>query len=309
MNYFETPAARSSRKLMRPILLSLVVLLVPAAAHAERLRYRFRTGQTIEYRANLAGATMLGQTGGQMARMQFRMTARQLQRVRSLSGGTVVLDVVESTLSGKMTMSGKTEPMDRAPNRSVVRMTERGRFLDRKGQGEPGEEAGASGIDGADVLFGLNFPDRDVKPGDTWQDTFEIGSKAAPQRVRGTWKYVAREVFRGRPCAKITTVLSMPMTGGDTELGVGLSERGKMSATMTTYFDPKEGIEIYSSGSLVTTSKADLTSLSPEAGELANVTKINLIQWYVPKKKGPGESQLSIPGSVRVLGEQYGRAK
>lgn len=269
---------------MRSVILVLLVVASASGARAERLRYRFRPGQTIQYRANLAGATMLGQTGGQMARMQFRMTARQVQRVRSISGGTVVLEVVETTLSGKMTMGGKTEPMERAPNRSVVRMTERGRFLDRKGQGDPAEEGGASGIDGADVLFGLNFPDRDLKPGDSWQDTFVIGSKTEPQRVRATWKYVSREVFQGRPCVKITTTLSMPMSGGDTELGPGFAQQGKMSATMTTYFDPKEGLEIYSSGSLVTASKADLTSLSPEAGELANATKINLIQWYVPKK-------------------------
>lgn len=264
----------------------IVVLSSASAARAERLRYRFRAGQTFQYRASLAGATMLGQTGGQMARMQFRMTSLQRQRVRSVSGGTVLLEVVETTLSGKMTMGGKTESMARTPNRSVVRMTERGRFLERKSQGEATEEGGASGVEGADVLFGLNFPDRDLKPGDTWQDTFVLGSKAQPQRVRATWKYVARELFQGKPCARITTVLSMPMTGdeADVGLGAGFAQQGKMSATMTTYFDPKAGVEVYSSGSLITVSKADLTSLSPEAGELANVTKINLIQRYEPKK-------------------------
>lgn len=265
------------------LLLSTLVLLSPAVARAERLTYRFRPGQTYQFRASLAGATMLGQTGGPMARMQFRMTARQVQKVRSVSGGTVVLDVVETTLSGKMTTGGKTETMQRTPTRSVVRLTSRGRFLDRKGQDAEGEAGGASGMEGADVLFGLNFPDRDLKPGDTWQDTFEIRSGGVPRQVRATWKYAAREVFQGRPCAKITTLLSMPMTDS-AELGPGtsFSEQGKMSATMTTYFDPKQGIELYSSGSLVMTSKADLSALNPEAGELANVTKINLIQWYVP---------------------------
>jgi hypothetical protein len=272
---------------MRFVLLAFAALSVPTAARAERLRYQFRPGQNLQYRANLAGATMLGRTGGKMARMQFRMNARQLQRVRSVSGGVVVLDVVETTLSGKMTLGGKTEAMPRTPNRSVVRMTARGRFLERKGSNEAdeaGEAGGAAGVEGADVLFGLNFPDRDLKPGDTWQDTFVLGSKAQPRRVRATWKYVAREVFQGRSCAKITTVLSMPMSDSDPELGAAFMQQGKMSATMTTYFDPKAGVEVYSSGSLITASKADLSSLSPEAGELANVTKINLIQWYVPGK-------------------------
>lgn len=269
---------------MRFVFLALIALTLPTAARAERLRYQFRPGQRLQYRANLAGATMLGQSGGKMARMQFRMNARQLQRVRSVAGGVVVLEVVETTLSGKMTLGGKTEAMPRTPNRSVVRMTARGRFLERKGQNEAGEAGGASGVDGADVLFGLNFPDRDLKPGDTWQDTFVIGSKAQPRRVRATWKYVAREVFQGRSCAKITTTLSMPMSDSDPELGADFSQQGKMSATMTTYFDPKAGVEVYSSGSLISASKADLTSLSPEAGELANVTKINLIQWYVAEK-------------------------
>lgn len=227
---------------------------------------------------------MLGQSGGQMARMQFRMSSQQLQKVRSVNGGIAVLDVVESTLSGKMTTGGKTESMANKPTRSVVRLTERGRFLERKGIGAGAEDGGASGIEGADVLFGLNFPDRDLKPGDSWQDTFEIGSKGQRQRVQATWKYVARELFQGRACAKITTVLSMPLTASDADLGLGagFSQQGKMSATMTTYFDPKEGIELYSAGSLTTASKADLSGLSPEAGELVNATKINLIQWYVP---------------------------
>ncbi|MGV3724726.1 MAG: hypothetical protein ACO1SX_27835 [Actinomycetota bacterium] len=152
--------------------------------------------------------------------------------------------------------------------------------------GAPGESA--VGIEGADVTFGLNFPARDLKPGDTWQDTFAVGEGAERQLVHGVWKYESREKFRGRDCARISTVLTMKKVGaGDSEAGGAPLERGGMTARMTTYFDPKDGTEVYSSGYLTLTSRLDLSAISPEAGELANVTKINMIQWLAnaPAKK------------------------
>jgi hypothetical protein len=257
--------------------------MVPSAASAERFQYRFRPGQVLEFRANMAGAAMLGQTGGEMMKMQFRSGIRQTQRVRSVSGGVVTLDVTDTTLSGKMMVGGKTESLSAPPSRFVVRLTERGKFLGRQDAG-PASEAG-TGIEGADITFGLNFPARDLKPGDTWQDTFEVGVGEEKRTVHGTWKYVAREKFRGRDCARITTVLKMstlpPAAPSGDEIP-GPVERGGMSVRLTTYFDPKEGVEVYSSGSIILTSRLDLSALGPEAGELANVTKINVIQWLTP---------------------------
>ncbi|MGV3721876.1 MAG: hypothetical protein ACO1SX_13265, partial [Actinomycetota bacterium] len=98
-------------------LIFTAALCLPAgAARAERLQYRFRPGQVVEFRANLAGAALLGQTGGSMMKMQFRSGVRQTQRVRSVSGGVVTLDVTETALSGKMMVGGKTEPMVPPPN-------------------------------------------------------------------------------------------------------------------------------------------------------------------------------------------------
>ena len=269
---------------MRPAsLLPLALLLAaPNAAHAERFRYQYRPGQVIDVRANLAGASILGPTTGKMMKMQFRMSVKQTQRVRTVSGGVATLDVVETPLSGKMMSGGKTETMKKPPTRYQIRVTERGRFVSRKDLSPADDEEGGSGVDGADALFGLNFPDRDLKPGDTWEDTLSVPSGGVPQKVRGTWKYVGRELFQGRDCAKISTTLTIP-TGGSS--GSGLTESSKMSASMVTYFDPKEGVEVYSSGFLTLTNKADLTAISPDAGELASVTKINSIQWLVPSQR------------------------
>jgi hypothetical protein len=257
------------------------------AAHAERFHYRFKPGQIIEFRANLAGAAMLGQTSGSMMKMQFRSGVRQTQRVRSVSGGIATLDVTETALSGKMVVGGKTEPMLPPPVRSLVKLTERGRFISRLPLTGPPGESGV-GIEGADVTFGLNFPARDLKPGDTWQDTFEVGEGTERKRVHGAWKYESRERFRGRDCIRVSTMLTMKIAdNADGGTGEAPLERGGMTARMITYFDPKAGSEVYSSGYLTLTSRLDLSAISPEAGELANVTKINLIQWLSnsPAKK------------------------
>lgn len=257
----------------------LAALAFPAAGHAEVFRYKYRPGQVVLNRVNMAGASMAGPPGGAMVKAQFRMSVRQTQRVRSVGGGIVTLEVAETTVSGQTTSNGKTESVEKSTTRSLVRMTERGRFLSRTPVGEQAKDEESSEIEGTDALFGLNFPARNVTPGERWADTITVPAVGGARKVQVTTHYVGREKFRGRNCARFSSVLSLPMTAGaETGAPEGVAAQGKISATVTTYFDPEAGVEVYSSGSLVLLARADLSKVSPEAGELATVSKINMIQ-------------------------------
>lgn len=266
---------------MRPALPLLIasVLLLPAGARAEKFRYKYQPGQVVQYQASMAGASMMGQTSAQMMKASFRLVMRHTQRVRSVSGGVVTLEIRDLPVSGTMTSMGRTEKYTREATTSIVRLTQRGRFLSRKSSTDAKKGEGPSTTDGLDALYGLNFPDRDLKPGDTWEDTLTVGTGAAAQKVRVKSRYVGPVSFRGKACAKFTTTLATNLLPDGEESAEAVpGAQGRMTGTLTTYFDPVRGLEIYSSGSVVMLARADLGQVSPEAGEIATVTKINVVQ-------------------------------
>ncbi|MFN3650852.1 MAG: hypothetical protein ACK47B_14850 [Armatimonadota bacterium] len=255
----------------------------PLSAAGERFQYKLRPGQVLEYRTHVAGAGIMGQPGGEMMKMQMRTAQRVVQRVRSVSGGAITLEVAETPISGKMTAFGQTQEYKPTATRTVYRLDTRGKVLSRKSSAPAGEGGGLTEMGGLDAMWGVQFPNRELKPGDSWED--RIGAPDDPENppVKVTTRFVGREKVRGRNCAKFTSVFSMPMGGGEeAEELEGPTSTGSVSGTLTTYFDPAAGYEVYSSGSIVIRMKADLSSVSPDAGELANVTKLNYVTSLVP---------------------------
>lgn len=236
---------------------------------------------------------MIGQRGGSLAKMRFQVTARQTLRVVSVASGVVTLEATDTPVSGQMTAMGRTEQYPRTPTRYVVRMTERGKFLSRKPVGatasaaaQPDPTGGDTTMEAVDAFFGLSFPDRDLKPGDTWEETVAVGDTAKPRTVQLRSRYVGRELFRGRACAKFTSVATMsatetigaPQPGAVSEGEGTVATHGRMTANLTTYFDPVTGLEIYQRATLTVLSRTDLSGFSPGAGEFVSISRINSVQ-------------------------------
>jgi len=255
-------------------------LLVASPASAERFRYRFVPGETVHSRVSAAAASMMGAAGSEMMKMQFRLTSRQAQRVVSVRGGVVTLMVTEVPLSGRMIALGRSQEYRRPPSKTEVKLTERGRFISRKTIGEEEEqEAGPPGLDATDALYGLNFPDRELKPGDSWEDHITVGSAEAPMKVNVRTRYAGRQRMLGRDCARFLTTLRLSLDGSGQAAIQGIPEpTGRVSGTVTTYFDPRAGIDVYASGSVTLLVRADLQQVSPEAPEMVTVMKINVVQ-------------------------------
>jgi hypothetical protein len=267
-----------------PLLLTACVCALSSRAGAEVFHYRFAPGSVVQNRISLAGASLTGPSG-QLAKSQFRTQLRQVQRVRSLAGGVATLEVLEAPVKSVTIAAGQTNTSKGSSTRSLVKITDRGRFLGREHVG--GEEQQSDPMDGVDALYGLNFPARDVKPGDTWTDVIPVGEGNDARKVTVTTRYVGKETVRGRNCAKFSTRFTMPLLtpSESAALQGGPPLAGKLTGTVTTYFDPAAGVEVYSSGSVSMAMKADLSSLSAEAGELATVTRINVIQQLAAGKR------------------------
>ena len=276
---------------MRPISIGPIavtacaVLGLSGAAHAERFHYQYHPGQMTVSRVSMAGAAILGPTGASMARMQFRSVSRQTERVRSLAGGIVTIDVTDQPISTETIVGGKADRSRKPVSKSEVRVTDHGKFLTRKSSGKSDEaNDGSPGLDGLDITYGLSFPDKDLQPGDKWENTLTMGSGPTAQRVRATWRYVGHVKFRGRDCIRVNTNVSLvpPAMVDDGEPAAAAAPQSRMTANVVTYFDPAKGVEVYSSGSVILSTRADLSALgadgNSDGGSFAGVTKINVVQ-------------------------------
>jgi hypothetical protein len=259
--------------------LAVLALALAGPAAAEKFTYKYRPGQVLQNRISMAGASLTGMPGAENVKSTFRTVMKQALRVRSVSGGIVTLEVVDVPVSSSTTTAGKTTKGEESPSRSLIKMTERGRFISRKDLSAQADTD--TSLDGVDALYGLNFPARDIKPGESWTDTLTIRSLGVPRKVTVTTKYAGRQKLRGRDVAKFSSSVIFSLLPDAQESELGLSSSGKVTGAVTTYFDPVQGVEIYSSGSVLMLLKADLSALSPEAGELGSALKINLVQSLV----------------------------
>jgi len=256
-----------------PVGLAVAVLGSAGPAAAEQFRYKFKAGQRRETRVSVAGASLMDQ-GDEQVKMHFRAVVRQVARVRSVAGGVATLDTVVAPISGRMTVGDETLPVPGGgTTRSTTRVSDRGRQLGRSGAPTGGT---GSPLDVVDSMYGIIFPARDLKPGDTWTETIT----ADGERLTATFKYEAKETVFGRACARITTQFTLPSSAspslGGPEGLPGSSNRG--TVRLTTYFDPVAGEDVYSSGVVTLMSRVDLTSLNPDAGTFSTVMRINYVQ-------------------------------
>lgn len=292
------------RVLLSALVISLLLLGGVSEAEAIQLRYKFRKGDVSTYRTMLAAA---GQSQSPFAtapiKMQMTVDVLSTQRVLSVSpDGTAQIEAKNASGSTRMTVSGKTETSKVPPEKTIYTLTDRGRLLRYREQGArtaaasppAGPEAGGVGMDNTDplkALYGLNFPARDLKPGETWnaESKVDIGPGQSVM-VKIASRFLAMTTFQGRRCAKILTAFEMPMAppmgAGEAE-GVSMTSDGKVTGQITSFFDVEEGREVYSDGSVAMLMKMQMTApLDPSGAvqtvEMNTVFKMNLRQVLVP---------------------------
>jgi hypothetical protein len=275
-----------------------LALLLPTPASALQLRYKFKPGSTTTYRVMVASAALAQiPVAPEPVKMQFSLELKTVQKVLSLSrSGVADLEWTNSAGTMKMTAMGRSNSSKLPREVTRLKLTDRGKLLSYRAQPASGGQApvaapagGPIGMEGADpmrALAGLNFPDRDLKPGDTWaaESKVDMGNgQSVVMKIAS--KFEALTSYKGRKCARITTAFEMPMDatgmGGEGE-GASMKGEGKVAGQVTTLFDYEAGRELYADGSVVMLVKLQMSgAMDPAAGqslEMTSAMKLNVRQ-------------------------------
>jgi hypothetical protein len=270
-----------------------LALAWPSPAMAVQFRYKFKPGSKATYRVMIA-AGALAQTplAPETMKMQFSMDMRTIQKVVGISrSGVADLEWTNTTGTMKMTAMGRTTANKTPREVSRLKLTDRGKLLSYKTKtdGEPAAEAPA-GFDQADpmrALAGLNFPDRDLRPGDTWATESKVDLGNGQSMVmKIASRFVALVDYKGRKCAKITTAFEMPMD--PTEMNgraedLSVKGEGKVAGQMMTLFDNAAGREVYADGSVIMLMRVHMSggpdpSEAGQSIEMKQAMKLNVRQ-------------------------------
>jgi hypothetical protein len=300
------------------VLFSLgLVCAVAAPASALQLRYRFRPGATTRYRVMVAaGALSQSPAAPHPMKMQFTLDAHAVQKVLSVSRtGVAEIEFVNTAGTMKTTSQGRTSTSPVAREVARMKLTERGKLLSYHTQ-PSGEEAASIATSrapaggprlGADpaasdvvggagaelrqadplrALAGLNFPDRDLKPGDHWRSESRIDlGNGRTMVMRIASRFLSVIDYKGRKCARISTRFEMPMDtaglDGDNR-ALAMNARGKLAGQITTLFDYVAGQELYVDGSVsmlfkLQMSAADAAESGPSI-DMTSAMKLNVRQ-------------------------------
>jgi hypothetical protein len=198
-------------------------LLAAAPGRAVTLRYKYKAGDKLTYRDQLALATDLsaGEGAGETERMQMRSDSRLRQVIKGGKDGvwTIEIETIENQTE-TMPQGGKTTKTSDKGDPERVRIDDRGLVAERKELGKEADKPGPEPIDVPDVLQQvldhLQLPAGDVNPGDSWTDACEVKlvkdlDKSPTVNVSATSRFTRLVKVNGHECAEIKSTFEVPL--------------------------------------------------------------------------------------------------
>ncbi|NCO33202.1 MAG: hypothetical protein AUJ92_02205 [Armatimonadetes bacterium CG2_30_59_28] len=271
--------------LWRLILWAALLFSIASPASALKLRYSMKRGDVTRIKTGIAAAAIMQLPMMEdPMRMQVRGLAFVRQEVKDVSTEGV-MEVWSEVTSGVMNflVDGDQEKVRLPREVTVVRITPRGKVVSFSK--ETGEETndetemlkGTLGLDSEQMLGeipGLIFPEGNVEVGSKWEEAYsvEIGNGKG-LNIHCSALLTEMVELLGYQCAKIRTVVSVPIDGGafgGDELpmsGMELDARGYAKGDLTYYFAHEEGFVVCTVGSISVFNHATLR-LPTEAEEL-----------------------------------------
>ncbi len=266
---------------------SLVVgltLALVAPSPAVVLRYKLAGGEKMVYRDQMAMAFSGDGPKGDHSRLQFRSDSRVQQTVRKAEESGFTLDI--ENLSNKTTVThdgGKTQHDDQLNPPERVRLTSRGKVLERKTMGKKDKSKDGepsmgfcTKLDELDIVQqvfdGLMLPEGDVEPGAEWTDVIAVDLTPDDKAVRTPVEVKATAAFRrlvkvrGEECAEIETGFEVPLrTPKDSDSKqLNLKIDGTISGLIRSYFSVKRGRTIAETSTVGVVGKM---TLAPDGGK------------------------------------------
>ncbi|MCC7494015.1 MAG: hypothetical protein IT204_16780 [Fimbriimonadaceae bacterium] len=271
----------------------LTVALAHSPAAAVVLRYKYESGEKNRYRDQVAMAFAAETKGEDPVRWQFRSESLLEQKVEKVDGERYQIHY--QTLENSSAMQpedGKAEKSEHLGDPERIKMTSRGRVLERKtlakdDDSEPGMGYTTKLDEFAivqQIFDHLEFPERDVNAGDKWEEHIKVDLTPDDPKVRTFEEITAVTrlerlvTINGKVCAELVTDFEVPLrTPKDKESSeLGLSLEGTILGHLTTYFDIEGGQSVVE---LATLGALGKMTMAPSGGQKLTVggkLKVNI---------------------------------
>jgi len=299
--------------------LALLLCLAAARADAVVLRYALKKNDVARFQemnAAAARTTFNLQGQPQSQTTQFTQNAVYRETVADLTPGGAIL-LVRAMEAGKSThqMPGQQEKIsqDMPKSKTLIKMTPLGNVLSaRTSFPESASQESPSGPSQTDprslgldmatleaVFSHIPFPERDVKPNDTWKDEVRLPGFVGSQAVTITFtsRLLGLGPYKGRNCARIRTAFEIPL---EMDLGQVMGRmlpqgssgeadtKGKIVGRLDWQFDYNRGHVVYAEGPMQMTANASFTYTDAEGkpivGSVNFAMKANGKTWLIEEK-------------------------
>lgn len=261
-------------------LAALAILLTLAApAGAVELRYKLKAGEKLVYRDQLALAFDSQAADAPKSQLQIRSNSKIEERVTKVEDGVATMDLktTENTTT-RTSPGGGTDKIENPGHPERIKLAANGKVVKRESLDKDDSGPGPGFTSMLDefailqqVLDNLTYPDGDVQPGATWDQTIavdltpESGNLHTMVNVKPTTTLKRLVVVNGETCAEIITDFEIPLEPPKNEMSkeMKLGLDGKIVAHLVTYFAVDRGRALVE---LSTIGAAARVSMSPPGG-------------------------------------------
>ncbi|MCX7642719.1 MAG: hypothetical protein N2116_02775 [Armatimonadetes bacterium] len=232
------------------------------------LRYKGKPGDVNRYKAwfvmRMIG-TFVTPLGPRERRVEYQSEATYLHKIVSVAeDGTLEIETTKESGKAKIGDGERMEDLPDSPYRRVVKMTNRGKVIEERefenGEVKEEEDGDAEEPEGAirrydptrwfdkiyeTAVHNIAFPEQAVKVGDSWQE--QVSEQMTPNckvQITITSRFKELVKLNGRLCAVIQSDIDAPFEGQDSVGEATVKVKGRLTATLTIYFDPELGDEV-----------------------------------------------------------------
>lgn len=255
-------------------LAGLFVLIACGQSAGVTLRYHFKPGRMLKYKTMITGAGEMAGPMGQPMRMVIESTSVAKHEVVDVApDGTATLEMQITEGNMKMTMGGQEQKMPLPTEKQTFRITPRGKVIPEKEKAGAPEGLGAQ-FDFSDIMGAMEFPEKDLKIGDTWSGEATLNTGVLGQvSFKFTQRLKAVKNWKGRDCAVIDFTFEAPMKMAESTM----AGSGKMAGSGTLYFDVKNGVDVQMAGQVVQVMMMT-ASMGEQKIDMKQTMKINMKQ-------------------------------
>jgi len=276
---------------VRALCLFCLAILAPWPAHAVELRYKYEAGETIVYRDWLAMAFAPTSEEG-TGRLQFRSESMLRQQIKKADASSYTIEI-ETTKNTTEVISpeGESETKENLGDPERVRLTTRGKVLERKSLGKEEDDGGDTGfctlLDEFSIVQqifdGLLLPEGDVEPGHSWTDTIEVDlTDGHPESTKvkidceATFQRIV--VVNGVQCAEIVTDFKIPLRAPKSKEAkeLNLTIDGDILGHLTSYFGIELGRSVVELATIGVDGKMIMNPAGAGKTEFGGRMKVNL---------------------------------